>query len=168
MDREDGDMTYIEIVEKIRTANLVLVGLGESLSGDLEHFYSRLAVLLKDKDYFIVTLKERSALEQAGLLPEQIVSPLEEGEDSKSWERYLHWLGFTLNQKLCIVELGVGFLHPSLIRFPFEKTCYFNQKSILIRIHETFWQLSAEIAKRGTAIQEDPVLFLTSGEEAER
>lgn len=160
-------MTYTELMKKVRTANLVLVGLGESLSGDLERFYRSLAVLLKGKDYFVVTLKERSKLEEAGLLAEQIVAPLEEGEDSKNWERYLHWLGFTLHQKLCILELGVGFLHPSLIRFPFEKTCYFNQKSIFIRIHETLPQLSAEIAERGIAIQENPVLFLTAGEEAE-
>ncbi len=160
-------MIYMELIEKIRTANLVLVGLGENLTGDMEHFYKSLSVLLKGKDYFVVTLKERAGLEQAGILPEQIAAPLEDTKDTGSWERYLHWLGFTLNQKLCILELGVGFAHPSVIRFPFEKTCYFNQKSIFIRIHETFSQLSAEIAERGITIQKDPVLFLTSDGEAE-
>lgn len=158
-------MRYQELVEKVRSANLVLVGLGESLTGDLSAFYQRLAALLKNKDYFIVTLLERQGLEQAGLLPEQITAPLEE-QDSKSWEQYLHWLSFTLHQNLCILELGVGFSNAQVIRFPFEKTCYFNQKSFFIRIHEKFPQLSEEIAGRGISIQENPVSFLTADEEA--
>ncbi len=42
-------MIYMELIEKIRTANLVLVGLGENLTGDMEHFYKSLSVLLKGK-----------------------------------------------------------------------------------------------------------------------
>ena len=64
-------MIYMELIEKIRTANLVLVGLGENLTGDMEHFYKSLSVLLKGKDYFVVTLKERAGLEQAGILPDR-------------------------------------------------------------------------------------------------
>ena len=104
-------MRYKELVEKVHTANLVLVGLGEDLAGDLDSLYRSLTVLLEGKDYFIVTLGEREGLLKAGLLEERITAPLQEGEDSKSFERYLHWLGFTLNQKLCILELGVGFEH---------------------------------------------------------
>ena len=74
-----------------------------------------------------------------------------------SWDQYLHWLSFTLNQKLCVLELGVGFAHPNLIRFPFEKTVYFNKKARYIRVSEKFPQLSAEIADRGEAVKEDPV-----------
>ena len=120
---------------------------------------------MEGKDYFIVTLGEREGLLKARLLEERIAAPLQEGEDSKSFERYLHWLGFTLNQKLCILELGVGFVQPQVIRFPFEKTCYFNQKSVFIRVHETLWQLSKEISERGIAVKKNPVLFLTTGEE---
>ena len=158
-------MRYKELVEKVHTANLVLVGLGEDLTGDLDSLYRSLAVLLEGKDYFIVTFGEREGLLKARLLEERIAAPLQEGEDSKSFERYLHWLGFTLNQKLCILELGVGFVQPQVIRFPFEKTCYFNQKSVFIRVHETLWQLSKEISERGIAVKKNPVLFLTTGEE---
>ncbi len=155
-------MTYEKLREEVRKANLVLVGLGEELSGDMESFYQALAVLLEKKDYFIVSLSgNRDALESAGLLSDRITVPLTEGEAEESWERYLHWLSFTLNQNLCILELGVGFSHPEIIRFPFEKTCYFNQKSHYIRIHEKFPQLSAEIAARGTSVQRDPVAYLT-------
>lgn len=155
-------MTYEELREEVRSANLVLVGLGENLQGDRTSFYQALAGLLERKDYFIVSLSEnRKELEAAGLVPEQITVPLSEEEGQESWDRYLRWLSFTLNQKLCILELGVGFDHPKIIRFPFEKTCYFNQKSRYIRIHRNFPQLSAEIAGRGVSIQEDPTVFLT-------
>jgi len=149
--------------EEIRSANLVLAGLGEGLSGDRSVLYQALSALLKKKDYFIVSLlDDRTDLEAAGLNPEQITLPLAEGETQKSWERYLHWLSFTLNQKLCILELGAGFAHPELIRFPFEKTCYFNRKSRMFRINRQFPQLTEEIAERGVSIQADPAVFLTA------
>ena len=78
-------------------------------------------------------------------MEERIAAPLQEGEDSKSFERYLHWLGFTLNQKLCILELGVGFVQPQVIRFPFEKTCYFNQKSVF-HFEEEAWHTHSTIS----------------------
>lgn len=155
-------MTYEEVRAEVRGANLVLVGLGEALSGAGNTFYEALSGLLSNKDYFIVSLSDnRAALESAGLDAERLTVPLSEGEDRESWERYLHWLSYTLNQRLCILELGAGFAHPEIIRFPFEKTCYFNQKSRYIRVHERLPQLSAEIAERGISIQEDPAVFLS-------
>lgn len=157
-------MTYEELREEVRSANLVLVGLGENLQGDRTSFYQALAGLLERKDYFIVSLSEnRKELETAGLVPEQITIPLSEEERQESWDRYLRWLSFTLNQKLCILELGVGFDHPKIIRFPFEKTCYFNQKARLIRISAHFPQLPAESAERGVSVQEDPVAYVKAG-----
>ena len=150
-------VTYEEIKEEVKDASLVLIGLGEELTGDLTGFYEALTELLKHKDYFIVTLKDREGLEKAGILKEQITAPVEEPDNQESWDKYLHWLSFTLNQKLCVLELGVGFAHPQLIRFPFEKTVYFNQKARYIRVSEKFPQLSAEIADRGEAVKEDPV-----------
>ena len=58
-----------------------------------------------------------------------------------------------------MLELGVGFKNPEVIRFPFEKTCYFNQRSRYVRMNRTFPQLSAEIAERGVSIKRDPVDF---------
>lgn len=154
-------MTFKELKTEVQEANLVLVGIGEEISGNLSDFYKNLAALLEKKDYFIVTLQDRGGLETAGMASGQITAPFSEGEAQESWEKYLHWLGFTLNQKLCILELGVGFRNPDVIRFPFEKTCYFNQKSRYIRMNETFPQLSAEIAERGVSIKRNPVDFFT-------
>jgi hypothetical protein len=154
-------MTFEELKEEVRESNLVLVGLGEDLQGDQKAFYRSLSELLHKKDYFIVTLQDRAGLESAGIASEQITAPLLEEEDPQSWEKYLHWLAFTLNQKLCVLELGVGFRYPDVIRFPFEKASYFNKKSRYIRIHSEFPQLSAEIADRGVSVKEDPVKFFT-------
>ena len=115
----------------------------------------------KKKDYFIVTLQDRAGLETAGFVAEQITAPFSPDEDENSWEKYLHWLSFTLNQKLCVLELGVGFKNPDVIRFPFEKVAYFNQKSRYIRMNDKFPQLSAEIAERGISIKENPVAFFS-------
>ena len=139
-------MTLEEIKQEVQNASLVLVGLGEELTGDMESFYQKL----------------KGLLEQAGLAPEQITAPLVDPEGHESWEKYLHWLSFTLNQKLCVLELGVGFAHPQLVRFPFEKTAYFNKKSRYIRVSGKFPQLSEEIADRGTSVKEDPVKLFTA------
>ncbi len=154
-------MTLEELKKEVQEANLVLVGIGEECMGKMDRFYQKLAEILKKKDYFIVTLQDRAGLEAAGLVSEQITAPFSVDEDQGSWEKYLHWLGFTLNQKLCVLELGAGFKNPDVIRFPFEKAAYFNQKSRYIRMNQKFPQLSAEIAERGISIKENPVVFFS-------
>ena len=91
----------------------------------------------------------------------QITTPgyLEEGY-LPQWEKYQKWLQGTLNHKLCILELGAGMEYPSVIRFPFERVAFFNQKSELIRVHGRLYQMTAELKDRGTPIQADPVEFL--------
>lgn len=76
------------------------------------------------------------------------------------WEIYTKWLQNTLNHRLCILELGVGFAYPSVIRFPFEKIAYFNRKARMIRIHSKFAQLTPEISERSISIAESPVEVL--------
>lgn len=156
-------MTQEELQGEIRAADLVLVGIGEELSGRMDDFYRALARLLDKKDYFVVTLLDLEKPTAAGLAPERIIAPLSEGEQQESWKRYLRWLSFTLNRKLCLLELGVGFLRPEIIRFPFEKTAYLNQKSRYIRISRKFPQLPAQIADRGISVEKDPVKFFTNG-----
>ena len=91
----------------------------------------------------------------------QITTPgyLEEGY-LPQWKKYQKWLQGTLNHKLCILELGAGMEYPSVIRFPFERIAFFNQKSELIRVHSRLYQMTAELKDRGTPIQADPVDFL--------
>lgn len=76
------------------------------------------------------------------------------------WEKYTKWLQGTLHRNVCVIELGVGFQYPSVIRWPFEKVAFFNQKANFFRIHETLYQLSDELKNKGTAIEANPVQFL--------
>lgn len=78
------------------------------------------------------------------------------------WETYMKWLQGTVNKKLTVLELGVGMQFPSVIRWPFEKTVLYNQKSTFFRIHKTLPMLSAEIAERGYSRQEDAVTLLST------
>lgn len=92
----------------------------------------------------------------------RITSPdyKEEGYLSQ-WQLYTKWLQGTLNKELCILELGVGMQFPQVIRFPFEKVGFFNQKAYFYRIHSRLYQLTEELKGRGTGIAQNPVDFLT-------
>ena len=73
---------------------------------------------------------------------------------------YMKWLQGTLNRKLCVLELGVSLKFPTVIRFPFEKTAFFNRKAQFIRVHEKLYQLSEELADKGISQPENAVNFL--------
>ena len=76
------------------------------------------------------------------------------------WSHYNQWLAKTLNQDLLILELGVGFAHPGVIRFPFEKTTLFNQKALLCRVHARFPQTAKELQERAVGIQKASVAWI--------
>jgi hypothetical protein len=75
----------------------------------------------------------------------------EEGYLSQ-WSKYMRWLQGTMNRKVCLLELGVGLQFPSVIRFPFEKMAYFNQKATCFRVHKNLYQLAEEMAARSTSV----------------
>lgn len=85
-----------------------------------------------------------------------------EAEYLPMWEKYTKWLQGTLNHKLCILELGVGMKYPSVIRWPFEKMAYFNNKASFFRIHQKLYHLTEELKGKGWAIAQNPVEFLTN------
>lgn len=97
----------------------------------------------------------------ASLVMNQYGEP-EYNEDGylESWKWYTKWLQGTVNRKLCILELGVGMELPSVIRWPFEKMCFYNRKSVFWRVHSSLYQLSEEISTRGISVRKDPVTFL--------
>lgn len=80
----------------------------------------------------------------------------------EQWNSYTKWLQGTVNKKLCVLELGAGMAYPGIIRFPFEKIVYYNQKAFLYRIHTQLYQLGEEIADRSQGIAENPIDFLTA------
>lgn len=80
------------------------------------------------------------------------------------WREYTKWLQGTVNKRLCVLELGVGMEYPTVIRFPFEKIVFYNQKAFLYRIHSALYQIGENIGDRGCAVKGDPVDFLINGE----
>ena len=78
----------------------------------------------------------------------------------EQWKCYNNWLTCTLGHKLCILELGVGFQYPQVIRRPFEKMTYFNQKATLIRVHSRLPQTAAELEDRAISVQCKPCDFI--------
>ena len=79
-----------------------------------------------------------------------------------NWEKYTKWLQGTLNRNLCIIELGVGMKYPSVIRWPFEKMAFFNQKATIFRVHSKLYQLTEEIDEKGYSVAQDPIEFLVN------
>lgn len=77
-----------------------------------------------------------------------------------AWVAYRNWLQRTINKKVCILELGVGMKYPTIIRWPFEKIAFCNQKSSFVRVHRTLFQLSEELHGKGYSIETDPIDFL--------
>ena len=65
-----------------------------------------------------------------------------------------------------LLELGEGFAHPSLIRWPFERTAAINRKARLYRVHKTFYQITEELKEKAAAVKADSVGFMEGiGEE---
>lgn len=75
----------------------------------------------------------------------------------EQWKLYMKWLEGTLHHKLFILELGVGMKFPSVVRWPFERTAFLNQKAFLCRVNENLYHLTPETAQKGCGISEDAV-----------
>lgn len=75
----------------------------------------------------------------------------------EQWSQYTKWLQGTLNRRVLILELGVGMRFPSVIRFPFEKAAFFNQKSEFYRINEKLYHLTEELKGKGQGISQNAI-----------
>ncbi len=76
------------------------------------------------------------------------------------WNTYKKWLQGTLNRRLLVLELGVGMQYPSVIRWPFEKAAFFNQKAFFCRVNETLYQLTEELSGKGCGISMNAIDWL--------
>ncbi len=77
------------------------------------------------------------------------------------WKSYTEWLAGTLNKNLTVLELGEGFFTPTVIRWPFEKTVFFNKQARFFRVHQEFFQISEELKEKAEGIKADSVLFIS-------
>lgn len=76
------------------------------------------------------------------------------------WQAYLQWLSRTLNRKLVLLELDVNFTLPSLIRWPFEKNAFLNNKAYMVRVNNEFPQLTEEIKGKASSFTMEAKEFL--------
>lgn len=76
------------------------------------------------------------------------------------WNRYKEWLARTLNHHLVVLELGEGFKTPTVIRWPFEKTVFYNRKAQMYRINAKLAQVSEEIRERAVPVAVDSLEFI--------
>ncbi len=77
-----------------------------------------------------------------------------------NWSIYKKWLQGTINKKLCILELGVDLSFPSVIRWPFEKIAFYNQKADFIRVNERLFHMSEELKDKGISIAKNSIDWL--------
>ncbi len=154
---------FQSLLADLKESKCVLVGLGEMFNvkdpeDELKYiqFYKNLKEALGAKDYYILTQAEDDLIFQCGFDKKHVAAPFLFPEEEENWSDYMKWLSFTLNRHLLVLELGVGFANPMVIRFPFEKTVFLNQKSKMYRVHPSLPQVTAEIAERGTAVLADP------------
>ena len=172
-----------KVLDRIKSSMMVLVGIGTEISEkhhtreELLAFYQEIAGAVKGKFYFVVTLNTDDLIYEAGFDPSLIVAPcgsdrtgnvITNGHYDESgylpqWKAYQTWLGNTLNRELVILELGEGFATPTVMRWPFEKTVYFNKKAELVRVHSKFAQVPPELTERSITLSKDPVLLLNCG-----
>lgn len=78
------------------------------------------------------------------------------------WEKHKLWISGTLNKKLLILELGVNLKFPQIIRWPFERLGMLNNKAVLFRVNEKFWQLPEDISGKAESVKSNSLEWLKS------
>lgn len=73
----------------------------------------------------------------------------------KQARKYEKFLAESQNKNLLLIEIGVGFNTPSIIRFPFEQMVYSDLKTTLIRINKDYPLIREEIKSKSIAFDED-------------
>lgn len=86
--------------------------------------------------------------------------PYHESGYLEAWNVYQTWIQSTMNKKMILLELGEGFQTPTVMRWPFEKLVFYQEKAILCCVHESLSMVSEEIGKRAYSIAENSVDFV--------
>jgi len=86
-------------------------------------------------------------------------TPYQESGYLPSWEIYQAWLQKAMNKKIVLLELGEGFQTPTVMRWPFERLVFFQEKAVLCCVHESLSMVSEEISRRAYSVAENSVNF---------
>ena len=144
---------------RIQESHQVLVGLGLEWQNAPRECYDRLAAMLEGKNYYIITTVTSMTYQESALRQDRIAAPFSgegkrpEEDYQQEWERYTLWLTGMRGKSLLLLELGVYFDHPDVIRFPFERFCEIGQRTCLIRMNELFPQLTERLQDRAFRVK---------------
>ena len=86
--------------------------------------------------------------------------PYHESGYLEAWKAYQIWLQHTIHKKIVLLELGEGFQTPTVMRWPFEKLVFFQEKAILCCVHESLSMVSKEISERAYSVAENSIDFI--------
>lgn len=170
----------IELVDKNITENfkrdydeaeMVLIGIGSEFHKSMVESTTKVKQILEyynkalyKKNYFIITSLAQNIFEKTDINKKRVVNPVlienTDETEEKQWELYNKWLSATLNHRLMIIELGEGFNRPNIFRWPFEKIIFINQKSVMYRINQHFYQLPENISERAFSLKCNSFKFL--------
>lgn len=71
------------------------------------------------------------------------------------YDRLIDWLRVATKKKLLILEIGVGFNTPSVIRWPLEQITYQSNNANFVRINTHYPQVSNEISEKAVSLTSD-------------
>ena len=77
-----------------------------------------------------------------------------------NWDKYTKYLSSTMGKNLLMLELGVSLDYPTVIRWPFEKVAFVNNKAHLIRVHEKLYHHTPEIKDKTDSVQMNSVNYI--------
>ena len=70
-------------------------------------------------------------------------------------DRYEEFLRNAQNKKVVLLEFGIGFNTPGIIRFPFEKLTAINENWTLVRFNKDYLQTFTDIEDKYIPVDED-------------
>ena len=76
-------------------------------------------------------------------------------------ERFSRFLSECVNGKTVLLELGVGFNTPTIIRFPFEKLTRQHENISLVRLSRSKAMVPADLGSRTVGINADMAQSIT-------
>lgn len=79
---------------------------------------------------------------------------VEDNHWQSSQDRYSSFLEKALEKKVLLLEFGVGFNTPGIIRFPFEKLTFLNSNTRLIRFNRDYAAVPKEIKDRSIEVSD--------------
>lgn len=90
-------------------------------------------------------------------------------EDYGEWaERYQNWINGVMDKKMTVMELGVGFNTPGVIRHPFEYLVYSHNNVLFVRVNRSYQnyantghpQIPVQIKEKSISVNGDAGEFI--------